>query len=409
MVAGPAFGCIADDYTGATDVAAAFRRGGLRTVLVFGQPAPDQAAPDCDALVVALKSRTAPAADAVPWSLAVRRWLADAGARRFYFKYCSTFDSTDAGNIGPVTDALLDDLGSDLTLVCPATPMQGRTIYQGHLFVGDRLLSESSMRHHPLTPMTDSDLVAVLGRQTPHRVALLALDVVHDGADAVAAELQRLGAEEVRHVVCDAITHDDLVVLARASAALPLLTGAAGLAEAAAVVEGGAAQVAPDVPLPRGRTVILAGSCSARTMEQVAAARSVMPSFRLDPAALPTAAGMAEAATTWLDAQGAAPVALISSSATAAERAPAEVADEIEQAMGRIACHAVASGATRIVVAGGETSGAVVEALGIGPVAVGAEEDPGVPWIVAVNRPLALLLKSGNFGSVDLFARAGAA
>ena len=152
---GPAFGCIADDYTGATDVAAAFRRGGLRTVLVFGQPASDLDVPDCDALVVALKSRTVPAGDAVAWSLAVKRWLADAGARRFYFKYCSTFDSTDAGNIGPVTDALLDDLGSDLTLICPATPMQGRTIYQGHLFVGDRLLSESSMRHHPLTPMTE--------------------------------------------------------------------------------------------------------------------------------------------------------------------------------------------------------------------------------------------------------------
>lgn len=406
MVSGPAFGCIADDYTGATDVAAAFRRGGLRTVLVFGQPAPDLAAPDCDALIVALKSRTIPAGDAVARSLGVKRWLTDAGARRFYFKYCSTFDSTDAGNIGPVTDALLDDLGSDLTLICPATPMQGRTIYQGHLFVGDRLLSESSMRSHPLTPMTDSDLVAVLGRQTPHRVGLLAQDVVRSGAGAVASALTRLRAEGVRHVVCDAISADDLEVLARGAATLPLITGAAGLAEAAAVVQGGTAGVASDVRLPEGRTLILAGSLSARTAEQIEAAQAVMPSFDLDPLTMPSAAAMAEAATSWLKAQGRPRAALISSGSN---RAPAAAADQIERAMGTIACRAVESGVTRLVVAGGETSGSVVEALGVGPVEVGGEEDRGVPWIVAVDRPLALLLKSGNFGGIDLFGRAAAA
>jgi uncharacterized protein YgbK (DUF1537 family) len=229
MTAGAGLGCVAEDYTGGTDVASALRREGLGTMLLFGPPRPDWSAGDAEAVVVALKSRNLPAADAVAVSLAAQRWLRDQGIGRLYFKYCSTFDSTDAGNIGPVADALLEAAGAPLTVVCPASPEHRRTVHQGHLFVGDRLLSESSMRHHPLTPMTDPDLVRVLGRQTRHRVGLVSSQMVRQGADAVAAALSDLRAQGTRYVVTDAVDDRDLAAIAAACRDLPVVTGAAGL------------------------------------------------------------------------------------------------------------------------------------------------------------------------------------
>ncbi|MBE1582404.1 3-oxo-tetronate kinase [Nonomuraea angiospora] len=395
----PLLGCVADDYTGGTDVAAALRRSGLRTVLIFGVPGPATALPDSDAVVVALKTRSIPAGEAVAASLAVQRWLGERGVRRLYVKYCSTFDSTDQGNIGPVADALTEAAGARLTVVCPAAPEHGRTVYQGHLFVGDRLLSESSMRHHPLTPMTDPDLVRVLGRQTPHRVALVAHETVRRGAGAVRAALDALGAQDVRYAVTDALDDRDLDVIARATAHLPVVTGAAGLAGALETARHEQAVPA----LPTGPGVVLAGSCSAATLEQVALARRRMPSYRLRA----EQDGPVEEALGWLKANLAAEGrALVYSSAPPEERSPG-AAGPLERALAAVAVRAAGLGARRIVVAGGETSGAVVNALGVTGAVVGAEADRGVPWLLTTGHPsLALLLKSGNFGRPDLLVTA---
>ncbi|MEV4016915.1 3-oxo-tetronate kinase [Nonomuraea angiospora] len=395
-------GCVADDYTGGTDVAAALRRSGLRTVLIFGIPGPATVLPDSDAVVVALKTRSIPAGEAVAASLAVQRWLRERGVRRLYVKYCSTFDSTDEGNIGPVADALTEAGGARLTVVCPAAPEHGRTVYQGHLFVGDRLLSESSMRHHPLTPMTDPDLVRVLGRQTPHRVALVAHETIRRGAGAVRAALDALQAQDVRYAVTDALDDRDLDVIARATAHLPVITGAAGLA--GALVTARDEPGSPAMPaIPQGPGVVLAGSCSAATLEQVALARRRMPSYRLRA----EQDGLVEEALGWLEANLAAEGrAMVYSSAPPEERSPG-AAGLLEGALAAVAARAARLGARRIVVAGGETSGAVVNALGVTGAVVGAEADRGVPWLLTTGHPsLALLLKSGNFGRPDLLVTA---
>lgn len=416
MPYGPVLGCIADDYTGGTDVAAALRRAGLRTVLLFGSPETGQELPPCDAVVVALKSRTVPARDAVAQSLGVERWLRSHGVERVYVKYCSTFDSTDAGNIGPVTDALLDAAGAAMTLICPASPEHGRTVYQGHLFVGDTLLSESPMRHHPLTPMTDANLVRVMGRQTPHPVGLLPLDVVRAGREAVAARLAQLSAAGVRHVVVDATDDTDLDVVASAAGSFAVLTGGAGLARAvgAATARADAVDETPQpAPLPTGPGLVLAGSCSAATLAQVAHARSAFPAHRLDPAATPDPAELLATATAWLHEHiGAAPLMIYSSAPVEQRRAAVAAlgpgtAEILERTLGALARTAVDLGVRRLAVAGGETSGAVVSALGVNAVVVTDEEDRGVPWCVTPEPPvLGLLLKSGNFGRPDLLVRA---
>lgn len=389
-------GVIADDYTGGTDVAAALRRGGLRVVLHFGLPEAASAVPECDAVVIALKTRSLDPGGAVEQSLRAQRWLAGRGATRLYFKYCSTFDSTDEGNIGVVADALADALGEPLTIVCPASPEHGRTVYQGHLFVGDRLLSESSMRHHPLTPMTDPDLVRVLGRQTGRPVAPLTLPVVRRGVDAVRSELERLHSEGVRHVVTDAVQEEDLVTIARACVDRRLLTGGAGLAGAGAFGQG---PNAAEVALPAGPGIVLAGSCSTATLAQVAVAREDMPSFRLRVGAEP-------AAMAWLRDHAHQTVMLYASAPPEEQGGPGEAA-AFEQALAALGRRAVELGYRRLVIAGGETSGVVVRTLGVVAVKVAAEADRGVPWCLSTGEPrLAFLLKSGNFGRPDLLSRA---
>ncbi|GAA2212237.1 four-carbon acid sugar kinase family protein [Nonomuraea monospora] len=415
----PLLGCVADDYTGGTDVAAAYRRSGLRTVLFFGTPPAETTLPPCDAVVIALKTRSIPPAEAITASRQAQDWLTAQGARRLYVKYCSTFDSTDQGNIGPVTDALVKASGANLTVVCPASPEHGRTLYQGHLFVGDRPLAESPMRHHPLTPMTDSDLVRVLSRQTPHPVALVPLQTVERGPAAVREALDDLAAQGVRHAVTDALTDGHLGTIARATTHLPVLTGAAGLARALAIDAtggtggtggiggiggiggtGGTGEAMPE--LPPGPSVILAGSCSAATLEQVAHARDHMPAhhLRARDGALPEA-------LTWLETHlGQESRVIVHTSAPPGRRSPA-AAPFLERALAAVAARAAELGARRIVVAGGETSGAVVNALGVSGAVVGAEADRGVPWLLTTGRPpLALLLKSGNFGRPDLLLRA---
>jgi uncharacterized protein YgbK (DUF1537 family) len=412
-------GAIADDFTGATDLCSMLVRNGMRTVQLIGVPEPGLGLPEADAVVVALKSRTAAVAEAVADSLAAQRWLAGQGARQYLFKYCSTFDSTDEGNIGPVADALLDALGSDFTIVCPAFPETGRTIFKGHLFVGDLLLSDTHMRHHPLTPMTDASLVRVMARQTRRKVGLVPHDTVRRGPEAIRARYAELRAAGIAYAVTDVVEDEDLRRLGTASADLALITGGSGIAmglpenfRRQGLLPAGLA--ADTLPAVHGFEAVLAGSCSAATLDQVAAMAALRPELRLDPAEL--AAGWDPAtAVAWAAPHLADGPVLIYASAEPEEvratqdRLGRERAGSlVETALAAIARGLVAAGVRRLVVAGGETSGAVVQALGVKGLAIGPMIDPGVPATVAIGRdpPLALALKSGNFGGRDFLTRA---
>ncbi len=409
-------GCIADDLTGATDVAVTFSREGLSVIQVNGVPDATLKVPQADAIVVALKSRTIAASEAVAQSLAALDWLRRRDARHVYFKICSTFDSTPAGNIGPVGDALCDAIGARLNVVTPAYPRNARTVYQGHLFVGEALLSDTGMRTHPLTPMTDSNLVRVLGSQTACRVGLLPSAVVAQGKEAVAAKLAALGDEGCRHVIADAIDDAQLQALGAAITPQMLATGGAGLAAgmAAALRPKAETSRAAAIDWPRGPGVILAGSCSTATLGQLAKVKDALPQRQLDPIALAKDAGTTQATIDWAMQQlGDKPVLIYASAppeqvaAAQAELGRERAAQVVEDALRRIATALAGAGVKRFVVAGGETSGAVVEALGVRALAIGPEIAPGVPWTRAADgKPYALALKSGNFGGPDFFTRA---
>ena len=411
-------GCIADDFTGATDLANTLTRRGMHTVQTIGLPRGD--APAADAIVVALKSRTIPAADAVAQSIAACRWLKANGARQIFFKYCSTFDSTDAGNIGPVADALLDELGAGFTIACPAFPENKRTIYLGHLFVGNELLSDSSMRNHPLTPMRDANLVRVLGRQTPHKVGLVSYAEVKRGSLAIADRFAALQAEGVRHAIVDAVADVDLENIGAACMSLPLVTGGSGVAlglPANFIRTGRLKQRDGARPLAKagGLAAVLAGSCSAATLAQVAVMRARAPAFALDPMVLHADRGVAVAeALAWAASRLEKGPILIHSTAEpeAVSRAQAALGREaagalVEESIAAIARDLVARGVRRLVVAGGETSGAVVSALGVTALEIGPQIAPGVPATLSYGEPrLALALKSGNFGGPEFFTEA---
>ncbi|MBN3757593.1 four-carbon acid sugar kinase family protein [Paraburkholderia sp. Tr-20389] len=426
----PLLGCIADDFTGATDLANMLVRGGMRTVQTIGVPAADTRI-EADALVVALKSRTIDAADAVAQSLAALEWLRAQGCRQFFFKYCSTFDSTDKGNIGPVADALLNALspiggGTPFTIACPAFPENGRTIYRGHLFVGDVLLNESGMEHHPLTPMTDANLVRVLQRQTRSTVGLVRYDAVARGAEAVRASIDALRHDGVRMAIADAVSDADLYTLGEACADLPLITGGSGVAlglPANFRRAGLLADSADAGELPRieGASVVLAGSASKATNAQVAAWRETRPAFRIDPLAAARGEPVVEQALAFarehmnasVHLKTAQPVLIYATAspdevkATQRELGVAQAGELVERTLAAIARGLREMGVRKFVVAGGETSGAVVQALDVRMLRIGKQIDPGVPATATIGaEPLALALKSGNFGTVDFFEKA---
>jgi 3-dehydrotetronate 4-kinase len=421
-------GAIADDFTGATDLCNTLVRRGMKTVQLIDVPGGNTPVPDAEAVVVALKSRTIPAADAVAMSLGALAWLRQAGARQILFKYCSTFDSTDSGNIGPVAEALLDALGSDLTLYCPAFPEAGRTIFKGYLFVGDMLLSESGMKDHPLTPMRDPSLVRVLQRQSRGRVGLVQHATVANGPAAIAAAFARLRQDGCRHAVVDAIADRDLEAIGEAARDFALITGGSGIAlglpenfrRLGLIGDGGGADLLPRIG---GKAAVLSGSCSQATLAQLAYMRERAPVFAIDPLAAAAGRDVAAEAIDWAVGKlGDQPILF-------AATAPADEVAAVQQQLGREAAGAlverimaaiagglVARGVRRLVVAGGETAGAVVQALGITGLRIGRQIDPGVPWTVSLpgnsgpgnpsQPPLALALKSGNFGAPDFFLRA---
>ena len=416
-------GAVADDYTGASDLAGTFAGAGLRVVQTIGVPPDDLALPEVDAVVVALKSRSIPADRAVALSLAADAWLRGRGAAHVLFKVCSTFDSTDAGNIGPVTDALAARAKS-VPLVCPAFPRNRRTVYRGHLFVGDDRLDESPLKDHPLNPMRDSSLVRTLARQSAKPVGLIPIETVEEGAEAVLARLAALAADGCGSAVIDAVLDRHLDVLGRAALAGPLSTGASGLGlglARAVAVQGAVSRVAAprpvrDVATPG--TLMLAGSCSAATLDQIARAEaSGLPVLRLDVESLMAGGGTAEAAA-WARERLAHGPALLATSRPPAEVAglqarfgAAAVSERLEAALAGLA-ETLAGGLSRLIVAGGETSGAVVDRLGFQAFALGPEIAPGVPLLEAVgarHAGLSLALKSGNFGGPDFFADAARA
>ena len=406
-------GVIADDFTGASDIANTLARGhadspGLRVVQYMGIP--DRPAdPGVEAGVVSLKSRSIPAPDAVRKSLAALDWLLAQGCRQIVFKYCSTFDSTRAGNIGPVAQALAERLDAGGVVVCPAFPTMGRTICQGHLFVHDRLLSESGMQDHPLTPMTDPDIRRWLSHQVPGPVGLVPAPVVRQGADAIRRALADSGATLA---VVDAIDDGDLMAIGRAVAGARLVTGGSGIALGLARNFPGAGQgdVAQHL-LNEGPGAILAGSCSGMTRRQIEAHRRTHPVLEIEvEAVMQDRLGAGEVAAFLLDRLGAAPLAFSSGdpaqvAAMQARHGREAVAARLDALFGDVARRLVAAGVGRLVVAGGETSGAVVSALGIGALGIGPEIAPGVPVLISADG-LSLALKSGNFGGEDFFVRA---
>ena len=411
-------GAIADDFTGATDLANTLVRNGIVAIQVIGVPAPDVDIGDAQAVVIALKSRTSAVERAVSDSLAALQWLMDQGASQVIFKYCSTFDSTPGGNIGPVADALSEALATEFAIVCPAFPKTGRTVYQGHLFVGEQLLSESPMKDHPLTPMRDSYLPRLMAQQSQSSCGLIPLAQLRAGVPSLRQAMLELQAKCHRYGVVDVIDDSDLEILGAALVDQKLITGSSAVAQALVanfVKEAGDPDPHADAfVVGTGRALVLAGSCSAATRQQIERVRQLWPSYKVEVDALAAGTDLASDLYNWAMLQDdVLPVLIYASSE------PAEIAEiqrrygvessgiMVEKLMGELAVRLVVAGFNRIIVAGGETSGAVVSALGIRSLHIGPEIAPGVPWTQSsADTRINLALKSGNFGNDNFFSEA---
>ncbi len=419
-------GCIADDFTGATDLANNLVRTGFRVTQINGVPTKPLTV-QADAVVIALKSRTIPAGQAIEQSLAALHWLQAHGAQQIYFKYCSTFDSTPAGNIGPVADALMTALGTDFTIATPAFPDNGRTVFKGHLFVGDQLLSDSGMKDHPLTPMRDANLVRVLQAQANRKVGLVDHNVIAAGADAIAQKFSDLRTDGVGMAIVDAVSNDDLIELGKALKGMPLVTAGSGVAIGLAQNFGlSPSAQASALPSASGSKAIVSGSCSLASNRQVAHFKQAgLPAFGIDPTLLmPDQADVASLVAqirAWakplLNPDQPILVYATADAATVSrlqQQCDAHLlGSRIEQLLGKVAQDLVEDGVSQLIVAGGETSGACVQALAIDQMQIGPQIDPGVPWCfsqLSAAGPRAgglhLTLKSGNFGTDDFFTKA---
>ncbi|MGP2516287.1 3-oxo-tetronate kinase [Yersinia enterocolitica] len=411
-------GVIADDFTGATDIASFLVENGMSTVQINGVPDADYHV-NADAAVVSLKSRSCPTATAVADSLAALAWLQAQGCQQFYFKYCSTFDSTAQGNIGPVTDALLDALGQQQTIISPALPVNGRTVYQGYLFVMGQLLAESGMRNHPVTPMTDSNLLRLMDAQARGRSGLINSTVMDQGVQAVRSQLAHLKEEGIRYVVLDSLNESHLLTQGEAVRDMVLVTGGSGLAIGLARQWAGDESHQPQATsagAPQGKLcVVLSGSCSAMTNRQVARYAQQAPSQSVDIArCLNEPESYAEELCAWVMENAGGPLAPLLYATAEPEVlqkiqqqwGAAASSEAVERLFGTIAHRLQQLGFQRFIVAGGETSGIVAQSLGIQAFHIGPAISPGVPWVKSTDHPVSLALKSGNFGDENFFARA---
>ena len=415
-------GCIADDFTGGTDLAGMLVKAGMRTVQMIGVPQ-EPIADDVDAVVIALKSRTAPVEEAMEESLAALRWLQAAGCRQIYSKYCSTFDSTPKGNIGPIAEALMAALNTRFTIACSAFPANARTIYKGHLFIGDVLLSDSGMRHHPLTPMTDANLVRVLQAQVKGKVGLVDHAVVSQGAAAIKERFDTLETGGINFAIVDALSDEDLIAIGAACTNIPLITAGSGIALGLPQNYRAAGLLATDIvadalPTTDGYQAVISGSCSVATQAQVATMKAHHPAFQVDPMELASGRDVVSAALEWaMPLVKTGPVLIYATATPESVKAVQQklgvekAGNLVEEALAKITQGLVRMGVGQLSIAGGETSGAVVKALGVKGLRIGKEIDPGVPWTTALTdtvqtKPLALALKSGNFGTEDFFIKA---
>ena len=412
-------GCIADDFTGATDLANMLVKGGLKTIQLLGNPSKEDVVPSVDAVIIALKTRTIPVEEAIEQSLQALNWLKNAGAKQFFFKYCSTFDSTDEGNIGPVIDALMEALETQFTIACPAFPETERTIFKGHLFVGDKLLSDSPMKDHPLTPMTDSNLVSTLSRQTSQKVGLVEYKDILAGPSAIRKAFDQLQKEDVAIAVTDVLNDEHLYFLGEAVKDFKLITGGSGIAlglpsQFKSRNNHQEETRAHSLPKVLGKELVLSGSCSEMTLAQVDEFSKRYSTLKLNPIELAENNSALANAVDWvIQAKGEEPILVYASAPPDAVKQAQKklgrdlASSTVESALAKIAHAAVQNGFRRIVVAGGETAGAVVSNLGIKGIMIGEQIDPGVPTTVSIGNPsIGLVLKSGNFGSADFFEKA---
>ncbi len=406
-------GCIGDDFTGSSDLANTLAKQGMRTVLYSGVPDGKKAATNVEAGVVALKSRSNAPEEAVAQSLDALHWLQQQGCKQFFFKYCSTFDSTTKGNIGPVAESLAAELNAPQVIVCPAFPGTGRSVYQGHLFVNDVLLSESGMQNHPITPMTDSDLRRVMQSQCTASVGHVSHANVGRGSSSIKKKLEELQAEGHLFMVVDAINDNDLTAIGKAAADLPLITGGSGVALGLPANFAESGQISGhQVPWSGsdGPVVALSGSCSIATRSQIEVHNRDNPCFALEPEKIIDGSLTVDQIVDWVKQQDKVP--LVYSSAEPEQVANIQkahtqevVSQSLEQFFAQLAQKLIAIGTTRLISAGGETSGAIVEGLNLSSLDIGPEIDPGVPAL-RVNNELVVALKSGNFGSPDFFSKA---
>lgn len=418
-------GIIADDFTGGTDIATLMTQQGWHVVQLLGTPSEKQLLPDADAVIISLKSRSIPADQAVQLSLEAASWLQANGCSQLFFKYCSTFDSTSEGNIGPVTDALLDKVQSDFTVLAPALPIIGRTVLHGHLFVNGTLLHESGMQHHPITPMKSSNLLKLMAGQARGQVGLVDLTAIRQGITAVKEELLTLHSQGYRYAITDSLTMEDLSILAAAVHKMPLVTGGSGLAAALAALDlsrpirrqtssGNHKVLGVGVPPRKFRAAILSGSCSTMTNSQVAYYRRLAPTRTLEiERCLADCPGYANELASWILDQPCYLAPLIYSTqppallAAAQQRYPSGlVSGAIEETLALTAKELVNHGVRALIIAGGETSGAILQHLETRALQVGAPIAPSVPWMKDLHTPLWLALKSGNFGTEDFFVAA---
>jgi len=410
-------GVIADDFTGATDIAGFLVENGMRTVQLNGVPTNDTQV-DANAVVISLKSRSCPTEQAVSQSLAALRWLKAQGCQQFYVKYCSTFDSTEQGNIGPVTDALLDELNETFTIVCPALPINGRTVFNGHLFVLGEPLNESGMRHHPLTPMTDSSVVRLMKRQSQGECGLVNYQTIEQGAEAVIERFAQLQNEGKRYAVVDAINSAHLITLGQAVKSLKLITGGSGLA--AGIAQNWADKLteqneSKSAGFPeRAHSVVLSGSCSVMTNQQVAHYQTLAPHFAVDVDACLHDEHYVQKVFNWVTKQldgDYAPMVYATADpdklkAIQAQYGAAASSEAVEQFFSQLAHQLQEFGVKNFIIAGGETSGTVTQSLGVTGFHIGPQITPGVPWVKSIDGSLSLALKSGNFGNERFFEKA---
>ena len=415
-------GIIGDDFTGSSDIANNLKKSGMQVSMYAGIPTllPSEIKKELtDAAVIALKTRTIPIEEAISESLKALSWLKDCGCEQFIFKYCSTFDSTKKGNIGPVTDAIMKELNTDFTIACPSFPDAGRTVYFGHMFVNGKPLNESGMENHPLTPMTDHNLVRWLNYQTKDNVGLIDFQTISKGANSVKERIQTLKTDGYKYAIVDTIKNDDFDIICNGVKDLPFLTGGSGIALGLPKIYKDRGLLSAsnfEIPKNNSNAIILSGSCSVATINQINIYKENNPSLYVSPDEVINNEDLVEKVFSWIkDNETLSPLIYSSSDTKTVTEKQKQygqeiLANKIENFFELLSKKLVKDNFGTFISAGGETSGAVIKGLGVQELKIGEEISHGVPALWSPhsngNKPISVTLKSGNFGQTDFFERA---